>query len=502
MIKLFDDDKPTDYQGIATELTNSLRESGLISDTGTGGVARILIETFAGEMATFYAILEKAHRAGYLETADGKALDNVVAILGVRRADPGLLRGQVVFGRTTPTDKDIVIPAGTRVTGPPMDDGDPLPIMETVEQARIPRGARSVSVAVQELPDGEVSDVPSLPPGALRIMPTPLLGVEQISNPDPVVRGGQQENDENLRARAGAVLREGQKATAESIEASVLSMGIQSVKVVENPDGRIGCIQVRVGDPKLEKNLLRQRSVIEIVREAKAAGIHLEVQFVRSVYCRLSLTIEPEDENMEDDTFHEVAKDLKKAVTDFINGLGLGTPLSRKKLDAVILGHKAVRGAELAMQTFTMEYPDVEDTGTRDLPSGDWYIGPLENATTDPDGGGGVQVLPKQALRARMGLAVTVMKTGLDTDAVRQYVRAAADDYIKRLLPDKENKRTIKFQGLSDALREKAQVTDLQSSRITHLADGTIDDLDEKHDVKLADGERLDVVRIDVKVGA
>jgi hypothetical protein len=457
MMKLFD--QPIDFQSVSKRLTESLVKSGLISDTTTGGVAQILAETFAREMATFYAILEKAHAAGYLETAKGPALDNVVAILGIHRNKAGILQGRVTFSRGSPAPQDIVIPAGAKVTGPPLEDGSAVPLMETVERARILSGQHSVSVAVQEFSDVEPSEIASLPPEALTLMPRPLLGVERVTNPEPVMRSGQEENDEHLRARAGAVLREGQKGTVEAVEAAVRNLGIQTVKVVENPEGRIGCIEVRVGDPELEKDLSRKRDVVEAVKAAKAAGIRLDLQWLRAVYFQPLLTAEPEDENMDDHGFEELARGLKQACTNYINGLGPGVPVSRPKLDAALLGSGAVREVVVAMKTYILDFPEsaedgpisTEDTGARELPSGDWYIGPLENATVDP-ARWQVEVARKQIKRARMNLAVTVPDTGLAMDTIRQNVRAVADGYIQRIRPKEEEGKPpvyeLKFEDL------------------------------------------------------
>ena len=58
-MKIFDDETPTDYQGVAKRMTQSLVESGLISDQTVGGVAQILVETIAREMAKTARVIQK-----------------------------------------------------------------------------------------------------------------------------------------------------------------------------------------------------------------------------------------------------------------------------------------------------------------------------------------------------------------------------------------------------------------------------------------------------------
>ncbi len=60
----FLEDLDTSYKGIVDRIMASLAESGLITDAVAGGVARTLVESFSREMATFYAILARAHAAG------------------------------------------------------------------------------------------------------------------------------------------------------------------------------------------------------------------------------------------------------------------------------------------------------------------------------------------------------------------------------------------------------------------------------------------------------
>src|SRR4029078_12743682 len=104
----------TSFSKIVERLLESM---GTRLDSNTGSIARTLAEAYAREMATFYAMLELSHESGYLDTAKGGALDNVVALLGITRARAGRLTGSVEFSRTSPAPDDIGIPSGTRVTG-------------------------------------------------------------------------------------------------------------------------------------------------------------------------------------------------------------------------------------------------------------------------------------------------------------------------------------------------------------------------------------------------
>jgi hypothetical protein len=498
-------DNLPDYQGLVESLTDSLIKSELVSDTNIGGVARILIETFAREMATFYDILGKAHEAGYLDTAEGQALDSVVSILGVTRTQPELLRGQVVFSRGTPAPQEIAIPAGTRVTGPPLEGGNAIPLMESVEKARIRRGERSVSVPVQEVVDDEKSEIASLPPLSLSIMPLPLLGVDKISNPEPIMRGGQEESDRHLRARARAVLREGQKGTLEAIEAAVRSVGIQTVKALDQSEERIGCVEVRVGDPKLEGDFGRQQSVKNAVNAVKAAGIHVDWKFLRSVYCRVVVIVTPEDKNIEADSFDELARDLEQEVTDYINQLGPGTSIAEDKLKAVLLGNEMVQKADIEMNMFELKSPSLKDaTELRDrLTKGQWYIDPKEEkAIVNPDRWP-VEILHKPLKLARLHISARMDPAVGSMEEASRKVKEAIEFYLQanrqKRVDDTPRAYELEYANLDTILKAKEVVKELLQVWLIHEDDGQVEYLTKDQYVTLRDGEQLDFGRIDIR---
>ena len=281
-MKLNDDIK-TDFRSVADRITDSLKKSGLISDTTAGSIMQTLAETFAFEMSTFYAMLDKAHDAGYLNTAEGMALDNVIAVLGIKRTEPGLLSGKVVFSRGVPARSDIIIPERTQVTGPPLPNIGAVPVFETAELVSIQAGQLSANVTVHEIRENSTDNAcGTLPPGSLTIMPRPILGVENVNNPGPIIKGNKAEDDETLRVRAGSVLKTNQTCTLDALAAIVKSHGIDTVKVMESPDIP-GSIQVHVVDPDLGKNKNRIDTVKTALQNAKAAGIHIEFKEIKTI---------------------------------------------------------------------------------------------------------------------------------------------------------------------------------------------------------------------------
>ena len=267
MAGLFDD-FDTSFRGVVGRLTGALGDE---LDDHPGSVVRTLLEAFGREMATFYAILERAHDAGFVDTAEGDALDKVVSILGVERARAGRLSGAIQFMRTTPAPQDIAIPAGFQVTGKGAD-GSPLPLFETVEDALLARGSTRASAAIQELPGDGDGDAALVGAGQLTIMPRPALGVEAVSNPEALRRSHADETDDHLRARARETLRRAQVGSVEAITAAVCAQGLERVEVVERVDGPPGIIDVLIGD---------RRSRLEMPEGKASIGRNVDPKEVR-----------------------------------------------------------------------------------------------------------------------------------------------------------------------------------------------------------------------------
>ncbi len=488
-MKLFDD-MEVDFRSIVQRLTESMVESKLISDTNTGSIAKLMAESFAREMAVFYSIMEKAHDAGYLESAAGPALEKVVAVLGMQRAQGELLKGRVVFSRGTPAGQDIGIPVGTKVTG--SANGGVLPMLETVEPAFILSGQQSVSVRVQEIPGDEESEIDSLSVNVLNILPRPLMGVETVGNPEPITRSGKPEEDDHLRARAEAILRETQSCSVEAIEATVRGLGIETVKVVESPNGLLGCMEILLDDPELQKNPKREVQIRQALRQVKAAGIHMTIKMLRALYCQPIITVTLADNDLEEENFEKLMEKIKEDVTGYINETTPGLPVSKEKLKGIVISNTVIEEVvEVEMKAVLIKYT-ADGNEKLEWKKNAWEIDSLENAMVDTKRWP-VMVVRKWPLKARMNLAVT-LPPGLSEDEVRKEVRDVTDTYISSVITSMK----IDFKELRNRLTEKFENLTLEPTWIIRQSDGRVEDLNEEHSVSLENGEQLTVDTIDV----
>ncbi len=474
----------TSFSAIVDRL---LEKMGPGTDTNTGSMARTLAEAYAREMATFYAMLEHAHRSGYLETAEGPALNNVVAVLGLTRARAGRLSGEVEFSRNSPAPEDIGIPSGRQVTGLAESGASsskvqPLPLFETLEDAVLRRGEMRVLVRVQEIQDDSEASkkAPSIiNPNRLTVLPRPVMGIEFVTNPAPLRRTGEDETDESLRTRARSSLRDGELGTLESIAAAVRLQGVQKVTVREPPDALPGVVEVLVGDPDFGEDAQALARVQQAILVSKAAGIQVRLDYARTVYFDMEFQVEPVNPALDEAAFDRVRRELQQALVLFFQGLPVGESVSRRKLEAVLFANPAVRQiGELRVNTWLRRVdtrnptsPELvsEGMGTREFGSyRDWRIDALETPTID------LEKKPPRIIRMRVTvfrLDLVVSRARSDTrtvEQVRQALRGAVLLFAARLpkaTPDLRPPlmKTL-WKTLQDTLKEQAGVEGLLSA--------------------------------------
>jgi uncharacterized phage protein gp47/JayE len=415
MSSIYPDDTDTTFAGVVGRV---LGFAGRSNDT-VGGVARTLIEAFAREMALFYATLESAHRAGFLDTAEGPSLDLVVSILGLERRRAGRLSGRVEFSRGSPALQDIVVPAGRRVTGVVGDK--PLPLFETVEEVTISRGETRAVAEVQEVPDAHNPAPPLLNPGVLTIMPRPVLGVEQVTNIEPIRQLQADETDDRLRARARTVLRESQRGTLDAIAAAIREQGITTVDVREADDSP-GVLDVVLSDQDLGRADVTAR-VDAAIRATKPAGIRVRIATQHTLRFSYTADVELADPRLDDRARARLADALADAVVQAARGLVPGATIRKQKLDGLLLADHAVASVHssgLAAQPnfHTASKPDE----ARILkPTGDLYVYPDEAVVLDRK-----DVTITWFVRPSLAIELVVDKAGT-ADATRAAAREAVD---------------------------------------------------------------------------
>lgn len=241
-----------------------------LTDRNPGSVTRLLAESFAREYAVLSRQIESVYEAAFLDTASGRDLDQVVALLGLTRHTRTFAVGTVVFGRSTPASADVFIPAGTKLS-----TAEPPPVVfETTEDRTLHRGSLSVEVPARAQTSGSVGVVPAR---AIRVIHRPIFGIETASNPQTTQLGGADETDEALRARARRALEGAGKATLGAVLAALATLpGVREkdVRLDEDHLARPGVITVNVAAALDQAGAARAVSLIETARPAGVRVLH------------------------------------------------------------------------------------------------------------------------------------------------------------------------------------------------------------------------------------
>lgn len=254
----------------------SLAQAGaapLLTDRNPGSVMRLLAESFAREFAVVSRQLEEVYRSGFLDTASGRDLDQLTALVGVTRRRVTFASGNVLFGRSTPAPADIFIPAGTKLS-----TAEPPPVIfETTKAQTLRRGNLSVEVPVQAVVSGASGVVAA---NAIRIIHRPILGIESVINPQRTNFSGAVENDETLRSRARRALQGAGLATTGALLsalATIPGLREKDVQIAEDQLVHPGVVKLNVALPAMSKDELETvtQQAIELVEQTRPVGVRV-----------------------------------------------------------------------------------------------------------------------------------------------------------------------------------------------------------------------------------
>jgi uncharacterized phage protein gp47/JayE len=252
------------------ERTPDPQQPPVLTDRNPGSVVRMLAESFAREYAVVSRQLEAVYRGAFVETAEGRDLDKVVALVGIERRARTVASGEVVFARTTPARADIFIPAGTLIS-----TGEaPAVTVETTDDRTLRSGTLSAAAPVRATVEGPAGVAPA---GTLTVIHRPILGIESVTNPQAMTFGGAAETDETLRRRATRALEAGGRSTLGALTGALTSVeGIreQDVRIVEDHLAFPGVIKITVASDLGPDSAARAAALLEEVRPAGVRVLH------------------------------------------------------------------------------------------------------------------------------------------------------------------------------------------------------------------------------------
>lgn len=183
-----------------------------LTDINVGSVTRTLGEGIGREIAIVYEQINRAYDSGFIDRAEGKALDLVVSILGITRKTKDYAVGLATFFRDPNISGVITIAQNTALSTAKEEA-----FFQTTEPRTLQRGQTRIDVPIRACDEfkGEKGRVPA---GAITRMVQPLAGIIRLNNFDETFLSAEDETDGQLRRRAKAVLRSLGKATIAALQ--------------------------------------------------------------------------------------------------------------------------------------------------------------------------------------------------------------------------------------------------------------------------------------------
>ncbi len=288
-----------------------------LSDINVGSVTRTICEAVGREIATVYQQVNLAYLSGFIDTAQGKSLDLVVAILGVTRRTGDFAEGLVTFFRETGTSGAISIPAGTLLI---TAEGVTF---QTTQIRTLQSGQARIDIPIRAT-DEFAADLGKVPAGAINQLVQPIVGINGVNNVDATVLGAADETDEQLRLRAKAALRGLGKGTIQALILAVRNARANLVEILDpaspnekqQPLGQVALIM----DDEPE----RIRRAARAVHETRAAGV-LAAIVGRFVFFKPRLTVAIEAVGPAAGEM-KIKDEIIAAMQLYVDGLSAGEP--------------------------------------------------------------------------------------------------------------------------------------------------------------------------------
>jgi uncharacterized phage protein gp47/JayE len=368
---------PDDNSRVLVEYTFRDLPSG-ITDFNAGSVTGTLVRAVARELKLLYEQMDQAYRRAFIDIAQGVALDNVVALLGIARHQAVAARGFVTFFLKKAPTARVTIPAKTRVAD---SQGRTFSVTEggfiepTLEESHVqeegvirtanrigaltwvrvrgtttdlatqptapgkPYGAdertitlagggphpdgelvvfykpKSVTVPVTAQEPGPDGNVGS---GSIAVMPTPPRGVDGgVTNEQPLTLGESAETDEQLRERAKHRLEQAGNATLNAIKYSILTRveGIEGVEVRDHGTDE----SIPLGEVRVRYSGGTHADVLAAIEESRAAGVMVRAEAIITTFISGPIYVIP------DVGFTPTAQEtLKREVVAALKKLAIG----------------------------------------------------------------------------------------------------------------------------------------------------------------------------------
>jgi hypothetical protein len=206
-------------------------------------------------------------------------------------------------------------------------------------------------------------------PGTLTVLPTPVGGIDGVTNPEPITGGLAAESDDALRERARHALERTGNATTGALGFAVRDVdGVEDVAVIDHTVDTsvpLGVVRVRYSAGGDEQRQAEIRTAVERVVEAtRAAGVRAVAETVRAVTITGRVVVAGAAGG-------DVAAGVQwlgDALTTAITGARIGAPLSLRRLGALVFEAPGLADLLAVSLRFTRDQPAPGLPATGEVP--------------------------------------------------------------------------------------------------------------------------------------
>ena len=309
-----------------------------INDVNVGSVVRTLLETIAREQALQYQQLQHVYDSAFVDTATGTGLDNVAALVDVRRLKRRHPVGKVKMTRRPGSSGEVSIAVETAVT-----DGTGNRYL-TTDPATMLTGQSTIEVWIH----GESPATETVEAGKLTVLERAIAGVDRVTNEAATFRATEDETDDQLRGRARVAIHGAGRGTLDAIRAGLEALEfVSAVNLAERPDGVPGTLRV---DVALTEDTAFNRSVVgRRLDEVRPAGILVMTAYAGKIDLSFEVTMTLAGSFVSDSEIDATQDGVRTRLAAEVQGLGPGGTLRRARLLSAVLGDSRIVDAVIGI---------------------------------------------------------------------------------------------------------------------------------------------------------
>jgi len=407
-----------------------------ITDINVGSVARTLIETLAREIATQYQQLQQVYDSAFVETAEGSALDKVVALVDIQRLKAGHPVGKVRFSRRSGSPGSITIPITTAIS-----DGQGHRYF-TSQEATLQPNQATVEVWVH----GESRRTVPLESSQLTVLERAIAGIDRVSNDESTYRATDAETDAQLAARARRAIHATGKGTRDALRFGLEGLPfVAAATLTEYPDPPVpmpGMLRLDVAlrdDNPFHRQVIDQR-----IDELRPAGIYIDRHWATGIVLAFQVNLRLAGSSLPNADLNSLKANITQRLSDYVNSLGPNGTLRRTRLvslvvqDVVVDATIAVTADGTPIDTDTWPLP--QGTTARVNSQNPVTFGPVQFETSDTS---------NQPVQMQVDADLTVDDLNTDVDSLKTTLTNQLTQFLNSIVPG----AAISFDQIATALR-------------------------------------------------